>query len=315
MNRIFAFDKTIDFIFILLFVVVLSGCQSNFLGESENLAKDLENTEISPITTVPQQPSPTSIPVSPTISQNKNTPTSENKDPISSNKVLSPTPSKFTSPFEGIELEELSEIISNPFDYAGDGKDEGHHGSDFSFYQYKTIERIENLPVHSITSGIVRSAIINRPPYGNMIIIETPLLTLPVFLADHLQGQYPGADLPYYTNLSCPKIQLDKKVESSKSLSLYVLYAHLFSPPIELIDALINSGEMIGEVGNSGYSGNPHLHLEFRIGPSGYSFLNMAHYENAATEKEIYNYCLWRVSGFFYQIDPVSTIDFYLQNR
>ncbi len=41
----------------------------------------------------------------------------------------------------------------------------------------------------------------------------------------------------------------------------------------------------------------------------------MAHYDNTATQDEIYNYCLWRVSGFFYQIDPAATIEFYLQNR
>ena len=315
MNRVFVFDKVVVFLFILLCIAVLSGCQTDTLSESANSDKNIGNTEISPVSTDGTQPYPTSIPVSPTIILNTITPTLENKEPTDSNSVLSPTISKFNSPLAGIELEELSEIISNPFDYAGDGKDEGHHGADFAFYHYKSIDKIENLSVHSITSGIVRSAITNRPPYGNMIMIETPLGSLPDFLADYLQGLYAGSGLPYYTNLSCPKIQLKEKVENSKPLSLYVLYAHLFSPPTVQIDDLIDSGEEIGEVGNSGYSGNPHLHLEFRIGPSGYNFSNMAHYENAATQDEIYNYCLWRVSGFFYQIDPVSIIEFYLQNR
>jgi murein DD-endopeptidase MepM/ murein hydrolase activator NlpD len=316
MNKDFLhLKKPMVFLFIFLCGFVLSSCQTDSRGENVVLDKNNESTEISPVKTIAPQPSSTNIQVSPTLITNTDTTSSENKDLVASNFVPTPLSNQFKSPLADIELEELSKIVSNPFDYAGDGKDEGHHGADFSFYQFKTFKKIENLPVQSIASGIIRSAITNRPPYGNMIMIETPLASLPIFLADRLQGQYPDSDLPYYTNLSCPKIQLDENLDRSNSLSLYILYAHLFSPPTEQIDSLINSGEKIGEVGNSGYSGNPHLHLEFRIGPSGHHFLNMAHYDNAATQDEIYNYCLWRVSGLFYQIDPVSTIEFYLQNR
>jgi murein DD-endopeptidase MepM/ murein hydrolase activator NlpD len=68
-------------------------------------------------------------------------------------------------------------------------------------------------------------------------------------------------------------------------------------------------------VGNSGLSGNPHLHLEFRIGPANFQFEEMAHYENNATNEEMENYCLWRVSGYFYTIDPMQIFEYYLQNR
>lgn len=307
--------KPVIFLLILLGGLVLCSCQANSYEEIMLQNKDNEFTEISPAPMVTQQPTITDIPVFPSLMTSTVITPLEEKDSIDSNLVLSPTPAQITSPLANIELEELSEIISNPFDYAGNGKDEGHHGADFSFYHFKTIEKIENLPVYSITAGTVRSAITNRPPYGNMMIIETPLTSLPEFLANQIQVEYPESDLPFYTNLSCPKIQWDKPVNSAESLSLYILYAHLYSAPTEQIDAFIASGQKIGEVGNSGYSGNPHLHLEFRIGPSGNSFLNMAHYDNTATQDEIYNYCLWRVSGFFYQIDPAATIEFYLQNR
>ena len=45
------------------------------------------------------------------------------------------------------------------------------------------------------------------------------------------------------------------------------------------------SGNIIGQVGNTGYSGNPHLHLEMRIGPKSATFQNMAHYDNSVTSR------------------------------
>lgn len=312
-NKFDQFGKTFTILFIMLWGIILSGCQS--IGPEKKLNQENENIATPAYTLMPQQPTPLSTLVSPTIISGPDLTTSEVDDQIENDITPTLMIVQLSSPLEGIPLEELSQIVSNPFDYAGDGKDEGHHGTDYSFYQYKTYKSIENLPVLSITSGKVRSVLNNRPPYGNTILIETPFSALPVFFADYLQVQYPVSDVPYYTNLSCPEFQLIENSKDSTSRSLYVLYGHLFSPPAVKIDSLIFGGEKIGEVGNSGYSGNPHLHLEFRIGPSGYRFEEMAHYDNTASQEEIYNYCLWRVSGLFYQIDPMATIEFYLQNR
>ncbi len=312
-NKFGQYGKTFAILCIILWGLILFGCQS--INLEKKLNQENESITTPANTVIPQQPTPISTLVSPTMISNPNLTTSEISDQIDIIITSTPIIVQFSSPLEGIPLEELSQIVSNPFVYAGDGKDEGHHGTDYSFYQYKTIKSIENLPVLSITSGKVRSVLNNRPPYGNTILIETPLSSLPGFLINYLQGQYPASDVPYYTNLSCPEFNLIENLKNSSSLSLYVLYGHLFSPPAVKIDTLILSGEKIGEVGNSGYSGNPHLHLEFRIGPSGYSFAEMAHYDNAASQDEIYNYCLWRVSGLFYQVDPMDTIEFYLQNR
>ncbi|HSM23511.1 MAG TPA: M23 family metallopeptidase [Anaerolineaceae bacterium] len=222
---------------------------------------------------------------------------------------------EFSSPLQGIDIEELFVIESNPFDYAGHGKDEGHHGTDFSFYRYKSFEKIENLPIQSIFTGTIRSLVNNRPPYGNMIIIETPLFNLPEKMQQVLHEDYLIQNPPYHTNLNCPEIQMPKFEKDIQNLSIYVLYAHLHEFPGNILEQKVISGEKIGEVGNSGLSGNPHLHLEFRVGPSNYNFPFMAHYDNAATPDEISNYCLWRVSGYFSTSNPMDFFNSYLQNR
>ena len=222
---------------------------------------------------------------------------------------------EISCPLKGIRFEELSEIESNPFDFAGNGKDEGHHGTDFSFYRYKSFEKIENLPIQSIFSGTIRSLINNRPPYGNMMIVETPLRDFPEDMQQFFYKDYSAQTLPFHTNLNCPGYQIQKFELKLEYLSVYVLYAHLYEFPEKTIGQPIASGEIIGEVGNSGLSGNPHLHVEMRVGMSDYNFEMMAHYDNAATMEEIYNYCLWRVSGYFFQYNPMDFFDMYLQNR
>ncbi|MDO9087742.1 MAG: M23 family metallopeptidase [Anaerolineaceae bacterium] len=234
-------------------------------------------------------------------------------EPISSTSI--PSITEISSPLKGIELEELYEIISNPFDYKGPGRDDGHHGTDFSFYRYKSFEKIENLPIQSMFAGTVSSVIENRPPYGNQIIIETALSKLPQFIQTYLFSSVPETDLPYITNLNCPDMAQLGNFGDQEDYSLYVLYAHLIEPSGKNVSEMIQNGEEIGKVGNTGSSGNPHLHLEFRLGRSGYKFPEMAHYENSATFDEIKNYCLWRVSGYFFPINSLDFINFYLQNR
>lgn len=307
------------YIFIILFIFlwgsILTSCKTN---NDEKLPKLNENKEStsSPKTDPGQNQSfPTITLLSPTPLPDPVTLPVENNEQVQTNGRSTSIQTEFVSPLEGIKLEELQEIISNPFFYSGDGKDDGHHGTDFSFYQYKSIDKIENLPVQSITSGIVRSVINNRPPYGYMVLIETPFTSLPFFLRDRLLIINTEFEIPFHTNLSCPDFQLPENSKAIDSFSLYILYAHLHDLPEVQIDSQVLSGYPIGKVGNSGSSGNPHLHLEFRIGPTGYSFEEMSHYDNTASQNEIANYCLWRVSGLFYQVDPMEIIEYYLQNR
>ncbi|MBW6471515.1 MAG: M23 family metallopeptidase [Anaerolineaceae bacterium] len=301
-------------LFILLWGSVLSGCKTDI----ENQLKLNENVESTSFLTTElgqNHSTPKITQKTPTLHPDPRTSSVEKDEPTFTNDTSSSIETELISPLEGIKLEELTEIVSNPFSYAGDGKDDGHHGTDFSFYQYKSFEKIENLPVLSITSGRVSSVIHNRPPYGNMVMVETPLSSLPDFLRNHLLHFLPESEIPFQTNLSCPAFQSEENSQISDPFSLYILYAHLYSPRELRIDSLVLSGNPIGAVGNSGSSGNPHLHLEFRIGPSDHSFEEMAHYDNTASQNEISNYCLWRVSGLFYQVDPMEIIKYYLQNR
>ena len=92
-------------------------------------------------------------------------------------------------------------------------------------------------------------------------------------------------------------------------ISHYIFYMVTLLSIKELkIGDMLTSGNIIGQVGNTGYSGNPHLHLEMRIGPKTATFQKMAHYDNSVTTEEMENYCYWRVSGYFYPIDPFELL-------
>ncbi|MAT43107.1 MAG: hypothetical protein CL609_12260 [Anaerolineaceae bacterium] len=211
----------------------------------------------------------------------------------------------YTSPLQDIATADLPFIISNPFLQPQIGKDDAHHGVDFAFYQYKDFGTIANLPIHSIFSGKITGITENLPPYGNMLIIETDLPDIIMETVQKEPSMMPSDNWMISPQLTCPELPLPPSNLSDKIFSLYVLYAHLAEPPLFQMSNEVQSGDLIGNVGNSGMSGNPHLHLEFRVGPSNYYFEPMGHYSSALTDKEMENYCIWRVSGWFIPIDPM----------
>lgn len=216
-----------------------------------------------------------------------------------------PTPScAAQSPLAGISLDELSEIVSNPYQQPRPGMDDGHHGVDFAFYQYKTwtsIARHELLPVFP---GKVAGITNDLPPYGNMLIIETDLQ-----LIDFNFQNYPTTDIQEVTHLRCSPFLNPPVNILNQEYSLFTLYAHLAeSPPFEIGDQ-ITSDQVIGLVGNTGMSGNPHLHLEMRIGPKDAHFLPMGHYANDLPVETMDEYCEWRVSNWFALNDPMDLLD------
>lgn len=209
------------------------------------------------------------------------------------------------SPLAGFDIPALLEIVSTPFEQPNPGMDDGHHGVDFSFYTYQNFKTIEGVPINSVLSGRVASVVEDRLPYGNMLMIETPLDSLPEDWVATLDLPDPVQPLPGNPRLNCPP-KADLPPWDSSSRSLYLLYAHLLEPAPFSIDDPIASGDPIGFVGNSGASGNPHLHLEARVGPSNATFTDMAHYSNDVTDTEMSNYCSWRIGGVFQMIDPLS---------
>lgn len=198
----------------------------------------------------------------------------------------------------------MKEIISNSFDPPPPGNDGGHQGVDFSFWQYGSFSTMEGIPVQAILAGRVAAVDVNRDPYGNMIIVETPLEDIP----PSLFALHP---LPTRQALATPDPALlcppgdDGFSTSVDGLSFYILYAHLKDPVPFKVGDPIECGDVLSAVGTSGASVNNHLHLELRFGPANATFSSMAHYVNDATSQEMHNYCIWRVSGWFQMLDPM----------
>jgi murein DD-endopeptidase MepM/ murein hydrolase activator NlpD len=160
------------------------------------------------------------------------------------------------------------------------GSDERHQGVDFSHYSRKGFKTIEGEPVQAVLAGEVSAVIKDRVPYGNMVMIETSANHLPMNLRDAL-GVAEGE-------------------------SLYILYAHLGNESKLNHGDHVECGQVIGEVGLTGYNiVNPHLHLETRLGSSGVFFESMAYYTTSATNQEMDNYRRWRMSGEFRHFDPM----------
>jgi len=210
------------------------------------------------------------------------------------------------SPLEGIALNDLSKILSNPLATPHPGLDDGHHGIDLAFYRYGERTTMRGLPVYSVLPGVVASVVNNRPPYGNMVLIETPLEMLSPRQIQRLDlpeiepTQQPGPAMV------CPT--LNAKIPVNSQRSLYFLYAHMESKPAIQVGESVSCGTKLGGVGTTGMSVNEHLHLEARIGPAGEHFEGMAFYDTGASSEEMANYCRWRASQTFQLLDPLETL-------
>lgn len=273
------------FVFLLL-IVILSGCRPAGVT-STVLPATVTATAAPTQTTQPSPtPSPTLIPPSPT-------PTEE--------------PFAVCSPLEEETFDSLPLILVNPLvePYAW-GTDFGHPGLDFAYYQRDDRESIEGIEIYAIMAGHVALILDDLYPYGYAIVIETPLASLPEDLQASLLADYQPVpeDLEYQYN--CPNVPTPTL---TGEYSLYHLYAHQQVRPEFELGEEIACGQLLGNVGNSGWSSNPHLHLETRIGPSGLEITTMAHYETTATEEQLSNYCLWRSSGYYQIVDPFTLFE------
>ena len=187
---------------------------------------------------------------------------------------------KMCSPLPLHPLEELPQIIGDSYKPPPPGKEERHHGIDFGYWHYKDRDSMLGEPLQAVFSGKVAASIQDKYPYGNMVMIETPLEDLPADLAE-LIGISPGE-------------------------SLYILFAHMNNPPLVGLGDMVDACQTMGEVGMSGNTDIPHLHLETRLGPAGAVFESMRFYDTRATQLEMDNYKLWRTSGEFRHFDPMT---------
>ncbi len=184
---------------------------------------------------------------------------------------------EMSSPLLGLTYQQLETIISQPYNVPNVLQDFGHHGVDFGSYDIGG-RNIMNWPVTAVFSGKFAGSTNDRPPLGNLIIIETSHDDLPSDVAlalDVRQGE-----------------------------SLYAMYAHLDKPVNYKVGDTFTKGQKIGEVGMSQTS-EAHLHLEMRVGKSNTVFQQMAYYTTNATDQELENYTMWRMSGDYLPFDPM----------
>jgi murein DD-endopeptidase MepM/ murein hydrolase activator NlpD len=199
----------------------------------------------------------------------------------------SPGAFQICSPLASEEIDQLREIVSDPYNPPSPNREERHHGVDFSYYRRIDRAGIEGESVQSILSGVVAAVVYDRLPYGNLVIIETPADLLPDLLREKL------------------------KLENGKSL--YTLYAHMKEEPRVELGQEVGCGQEIGLVGFTGYNVvNPHLHMETRIGDKGVTFYSMVFYDTSAMPDEMENYRRWRTSGDFVHFDPMLLFQYYL---
>jgi murein DD-endopeptidase MepM/ murein hydrolase activator NlpD len=190
------------------------------------------------------------------------------------------------SPLAVQPLEKLGEIITQPFSMPrvladGTYKDDAHHGVDLGYYT-RNGKKFTGTPVLAAMDGKIAAVIHDRPPYGNMLMLETPFERIPAWII--ASQKIPRGD------------------------SLYSLYAHLQNLQPLAIGQAIKCGQPLAETGLTGFTGGPHLHFETRWGPADTNFPEMAFYRADATPDELKNYTLWRMSGRFHLFDPMELL-------
>ena len=264
-------------------LIVLSACSPTQPVESTATA-----TVVLPSPTATLLPTSTATPLPPTATPIPYTPLS--------------------SPLMNIPLEDLELVNTNPYDPPPLGFDEPHQGIDYAYYRYQNAymednDGIEGLEVLSILDGTVISVINDRMPYGNALIIETPLEFIPPEWIQKIQLPSIQATIVPDPRHNCPEL-IDEPDWDNNNRSLYFVYAHLLNTPEFQLGDTIHSGQVIGQVGNTGNSSNAHLHLEMHLGPGGAIFPSMAKYDTRASIEEMANYCTWRISNRFILMDP-----------
>lgn len=215
---------------------------------------------------------------------------------IPATPTLNPTATIFFSPHTGPiicsplaiqPLDKLSLIITQPFIMPrvmddGTYKDSGHHGLDVGFITRGT-QKFTGSPVLAAITGYVAAIIHNRPPYGDMVMLETPYDQIPA------------------------KLITNQKIAAGDSL--YTVYAHLQNIQDIIIGQEIKCGHQIAETGLTGMTDGPHLHFETRWGPPNASFPVMAYYINNVTEEEVKYYTIWRMSGKYHLFNPFDLLN------
>jgi murein DD-endopeptidase MepM/ murein hydrolase activator NlpD len=208
---------------------------------------------------------------------------------------------------EGYDLEKIKTSITNPFNPPRPGSDDPHQAVDIADILPVSRAAVEGRTVRALLAGNVALAASDRFPYGNLVLIETPLNELPSGWLERLKLPAPGFNFRSTSALTCPTSTPAPSWNRTEQ-SLYILYAHMKAPPALKTGDTPSCGAVLGAIGMTGNALNPHLHLEMRVGPAGARFTGMAHYTASATPAEMATYCTWRVSGIFALVDPMQIL-------
>lgn len=269
---------------ILLAALLLCGCQAEGPTASPSPTQATPAPAASHTPTASWSPSP-SVPSS--------TPT---RTPTGT-----PTPFSVCSPLEEETFDTLPLILVNPLKIPAFGRDDGHHGLDFAYFQRGERASIQGIEIYAILSGKTVLTLEDLIPYGYAVLIETPLEDLPLPLQETLLGTYQPIPENVVFQGECPAFPVP---ENPQTLSLYHLYAHMETQPPLQSGETITCGQRLGTVGNTGRSSNPHLHLETRLGPANLDLESMAFYAASYSTQQRAAYCLWRMSGYYQLFDP-----------
>lgn len=211
------------------------------------------------------------------------------------------------SPLQGIPIAQLPAQISNPYHPPRPGSDDPHQGVDLADFAPGSRMAVKGHAVQAVMAGKVVMVTQDRFPYGYTLLIETPLDQYALEGWATVQIPTPAPTFSTVQALTCPA-RADPLTHDPARRSIYLLYGHLQAQPSVLPGERVSCGQTIGSVGDSGNALNPHLHFEARVGPSGMAMTSMAHYDASASNEEMSNYCLWRISGLFQLVDPLKVL-------
>ena len=288
---------------VLLMVLATIACNGSPQGTEFAATVLPENTKPSVTETLSQ--------VITTIAPSRtSTPEPDNtKTPLiaaSSTSTAAPEP-VICSPLSEVQIDDLVNHISNQFNPPRPGSDDAHQGVDLAILSDPDRYAIAGAAVDALLSGRVAGVVEGMFPYGNAVLVETPIEQLPPWTAGSDRIPTIAPTFPPHPSLTCPQTGEYPNWDSSKR-SIYILYAHMQEPPAQKPGDRVLCGDELGRIGQTGNALNPHLHLEVRVGPSGASLSGMAHYETRAAPQNMEAYCIWRVSGIFQLLNPFDLI-------
>jgi murein DD-endopeptidase MepM/ murein hydrolase activator NlpD len=153
------------------------------------------------------------------------------------------------SPLPGYSLEQLQASISNPFHPPRLGSDDPHQGVDFAVQQNGIALPGETVQV--VLDGLVATVVNDRFPYGNAIIVETPLKDIPREWIEKIQAPAPIPTLSPHPSLTCPNVQPAEPWNLDQR-SLYLLYAHMLEPAIVQSEEVVECKSRLAGLGRVG---------------------------------------------------------------